>query len=173
MSNDHWAQALFFLAGGLRAGLSLEESLNILLQEAPEPLRTLLHERLPGESRWLSLDERVNVLFKEEELALARAALTLAHQTGGRVAPLLERCAQTLQTKKEMAERLSALTAQGRASAWIVGATPAALLLLFAVISPDYIQPLLSTSQGHAVMLLAGFLIAMGLFMVRRAVRIE
>ncbi len=165
------ALALRYIAGVMNAGGSLEESLRALVEESPEPLRRQAAARLSSQNSLLTLQERAARLFPEREFRLARAALALAHDAGGSVGALLERCARQLEDRRRWAQRRQALSAQTVMSAWIVGSMPAALMAMLAFIAPDYLEPLLHTPTGHACIAVSSVLTLSGIWMVRRMVR--
>lgn len=167
-----WPAALLFLAGGLKSGLTIDGALTLLLREAPEPLRSQLNHAV-GPSGALPLAVRVRQAIDGPDLALPRAALLLSHRAGGKSAPVLERCARTLQAAIEMEDRLRALTAQNRISAGIIAVVPFALLMFFTLVAPDYVAPLFKTRAGTAVLVGVGVMITAGLALVRRMARLE
>ncbi len=168
-----WPSALFLLAGALRAGLPLPDALGIMASEAPEPLRRRLVARAASAGDWAPIHERIERLFCEADLALPKAILLFSHESGGNMAQLLETCADLMEKKRELAEKAAALTAEGRMSAWVVGASPFTLLLLLAVIAPDFVRPLFALKAGRLLLALVVLLVAAGLYLVARAVRVE
>jgi tight adherence protein B len=162
------ALALRYIAGVINAGASLDEALRALTSEAPEPLRRECAARLSGLP--LSAAERAARLFATRELRLARAALILAHEAGGAVGPLLERCARQLEERRRWAQRRQALSAQTVASAWIVGCMPVAMMAILAMVAPGYLKPLVTTPAGRACLVVALLLMSVGAWMVRRMV---
>lgn len=168
-----WPAALLLLSGALKAGLTLNEALEMLLKEAPEPLRGILVERMGHGGAWLSVQKRIERLFMEEYLALPRAILLFSHESGGKTAALIETCADLLAKKMELREKAAVLTAEGRMSAWVVGASPFALLFFLSWVSPDFTRPLFVQPAGRLLLVLVALLVAAGLFLVQRAVRVE
>lgn len=168
-----WPSSLLFLAGAMRAGLSAEQALETLATDGPRPLSDLLRERLSALRSSSSLERRVTVVFDDPSLRLARAALLLTRKTGGQAARVLETCAALLQQSIEMEDRVEALAAQSKASAWIVGLAPFAISAALAVVAPDYMEPLLSTRTGWLVMALSVILVACGLMLVRAMARLD
>lgn len=168
-----WSAALLFLAGALKTGLSLEQALAAFVNESPEPLRSQLKMRLGAHSNSLSLQKKIEKLFEGPELTLARAALLLSHQSGGKTGRILEICAEQLQEQLEMREKISVLTAQSVASAWVVGLSPFGLLVLMSFFSPDYIAPLFNTRPGMLVLGLVVLLVSVGLYLVQKMARVD
>ncbi len=167
MRNDQWSQAFLFLSGSLRSGLSLEQALDVFVSESPQ----FFGCQQP--KQWLPLEKRIQFLFPGKNLALARATLEFAYRAGGKAAPMLERCADMLQRKHEMDQRVQALTTQTRISAWIVGLTPAALLCGFGIISPAYVSLLFRTRLGMTVLAAAIILDVVGFVLVKRLARVS
>ena len=81
---------------------------------------------------------------------LAAAAFRLASTTGGRVAALFHALAARASELGRLGRERRALTAQARASAWVVGGAPVALLLLLT--ATGRMGPLLAAPAGVAVL---------------------
>jgi tight adherence protein B len=164
---------LIFLAGALKSGLSIEEAIRTLANEAPDPLRSELQGSVIDYHLWSSVSVRLDRLLRGPDLALARAALLLSKETGGKVSVVVEKAAVILNKKKDLNQKLKTLTAQGKASAWIVGLSPVGLLLMFLLLSPDFVAPLFKTGLGLKVLGLALTMLITGLFFVQRVCRLE
>ncbi len=89
------------------------------------------------------------------------------------MAGVLETCARTLRQNLELQEKARMLTAQSRASAWILGLSPLLFLGAMVVVAPDYVEPLFSTRAGRLVLILAAFLLVVGFWMVRKMSQVE
>src|SRR4051812_43294590 len=116
-----WPSCLLLLAGALKSGCALEEAMSIMVEEAPEPLRTELKIRIGQNAHALTKETQISLLFADPNLAMVRAALLLSSRMGGNSALLLESSARALRKTSAQAERVDALTAQSRLSAWVVG----------------------------------------------------
>jgi tight adherence protein B len=168
-----WPTALLLLAGALRAGLTLTEALDVIVTQGPQPLRHQLAKRVESCDAWLPLAEKVNRLFLEPELQFIRSILLFSQHSGGKTADLIERSADMLYARFTLLERVAVLTAEGRVSAWIVGASPFSLLLVLSIISPTFTHPLFSTSKGLWLLGVCVLMVSIGLYFVHRAVRID
>lgn len=166
-----WPQALLFLAGAVSAGATLDDAFDHLAREAPEPLRSRVRRGLRTSSP--TLESRLRQVMDDPPLRFARSALLLYLHTGGRVSRLLETAAAVLQERVETEARVKALTAQGRASAWIVALTPFALLAVMAGLAPDMTAPLVRTAAGRLILVAATGLVVLGLFLAQRLARVE
>lgn len=170
---NQWPEALILIAGALKAGLTIEDAIGVLLHESPDPLKSHMAESLGQEAGWLPLEKRVERIFAGAFLALPRAALILSHQVGARAVSLLETSARLLRQKQELQDKVTTLTAQGRASAWIVGASPFAMMAFFSIASPEFMAPLYTTKLGLFLLGLVFFLVCVGLYVAHRIVQLE
>ena len=100
---------------------------------------------------------------------LAAAAFRLASATGGRVATLFHALAGRAAEVGRLERERRALTAQARASAWVVGGAPLTLLLLLAV--TGRLRPLLADPVGPVVLAVGFGLEAAGVAAVWLMVR--
>jgi tight adherence protein B len=101
------------------------------------------------------------------------AAVQITQSTGGSLTEVLDTLATTLQEQQALREKISALTAQGKASGLLVGALPFLVMAALFFIAPDMIMPLFTTSLGQAMV--AGILISVSLggLMIKKIVTIR
>jgi len=65
------------------------------------------------------------------------------------------------------------LTAQGRASGWVLAAIPVGLFIILYMMSPNYLSPLLDTEIGQMCIVGALILEVIGFFIIQRIVNIN
>lgn len=156
------------LAGELDAGASLRAAVASAATRVPS-LGLARASRLaaagaPAEQVGGALQEALQVNGR-----LAAAAFRLASATGGRVASLFGGLAARATEVGRLARERRALTAQARASAWVVGGAPAVLLGLLAL--TGRLGPLLSEPAGRVVLVVGLVLEAAGVAVVWSMVR--
>jgi tight adherence protein B len=78
-----------------------------------------------------------------------------------------------MQKRERIHREIMALTAEGRASAIILGLMPVAAAILLYVFAPDYIETLFDEPIGVAAVIASGVLCVIGGFWLRRIVDIE
>lgn len=137
------------LAAELDAGASLRAAVTAAATRAPaldlSRACRLAGAGLPAEDVGEALQAALPVNGR-----LAAAAFRLASATGGRVAVLFHALAARAAEVGRLSRERRALTAQARASAWVVGGVPLALLALLA--ATGRIGPLLSAPAGALVL---------------------
>lgn len=170
---NQWPEALLLISAGFRSGLNIDETLQTLLDEAPEPLRTVLRKRTGSSFSRFPNEDKIRLLFSEADLGLVRASLSMGQLSGGRQADVIDTAARLLQARTEFEERVKGMTAHGRVTAWVVGLSPLLLGATLFALAPEMVQPLFETVLGRWILLFAGGLIVSGLCVVQRLSRIE
>jgi tight adherence protein B len=65
------------------------------------------------------------------------------------------------------------LSAEGRLSVVILSCLPFGIMLYIAVVNPDYIKPLFTTTPGLAMLIFGGVLMGLGIFVMSRMIKID
>ena len=81
--------------------------------------------------------------------------------------------AGTLRERIKLRGKIRTLSAEGRASEWVLGSMPFALGGILGLINPGYMGVLFTTSQGHTLILIGGGLMSVGFFLLNRIVKIK
>lgn len=168
--------ALLMLAGALRAGLSLSVALAQLVEEAQDPLRQEFALLLREQRMGMTLDQGLNGLVRRmptPTTVLTVSTMRIAADTGGGLAEMLERTATTLRSRLQMEGKIRALTSQGKLQAWVVGALPLLLMFVLNKMEPGPMQQLWHTPLGWGALGVIGFLEFMGIWVIRKIVRID
>jgi len=164
------------LAGGLRAGMSLNQAIAQAAAEVPVPLRQELELMLREQRLGASFERALAGLERRaplEETALLCAALRISRQTGGNLAHTLEALAEALRRKIALEGKIRSLTAQGRLQGWAMGLLPLLCGLALALIEPEGMSLLFTTPLGWATCTVLLLMQGVGLYLLRRVVRID
>jgi len=76
----------------------------------------------------------------------------IQRETGGNLAEVMDNIAHTIRERYRFHGKLRALTAEGRASALVLGALPFFIALVLAILNPEYIGKLVSEPLGNAIL---------------------
>jgi tight adherence protein B len=157
------------LASAMRAGHSLVSGITSMARAAPEPSRSEWARVLADEQLGRPLDEAMRPLAQRMASAdVGQVALVAAlhERTGGKMAEVLERVADSVRERGELRRELKALTAQARLSRYVVTGLPPVVAVAIAVLNPNYIRPLFNTTTGLTLLFVAvGLLIGASLVM--------
>jgi tight adherence protein B len=157
---------LQLLASTLRAGYSMMQGVEAVSQEAAEPmgkeLRRVVTEARLGRPLEEAL-EGVAERMESEDFGWAVMAIRIQREVGGNLAELLLTVGDTMTQRERLRRDVSALTAEGRMSAYVLGGLPIALGFVLWTMNPEYIGRLFETGMGQVMLglsilaMLAGF----------------
>jgi tight adherence protein B len=174
--NAQLPDTLDLLSRSLSVGHAFSESLNQVASEMPEPIagefRTTFEEQKLGLSTKVALDrlaDRVPIA----DLRLCVTAMHIQRETGGNLAEILERVAQTIRERFKLMEDFRTMTTSARGSAWILCGLPIVLILVLTAINPDYMAVLLHDPRGHAVIAVAVVLQITGMLLIKKILSIK
>lgn len=164
------------LASGVRAGLTLVQSMELLAKNSVGPIKqefeNLLREYelgLPLEVCMTNTSNRIGL----QNYRLLFTAIQAHRDRGGNVGESLDRIAEAVREIRRLEGKLQTLTAQGRNQANMIAAMPIILLLVLYMIMPDAMSVLFTEPSGRVVLLIAGSLIVIGFFWIRRIMAVS
>jgi tight adherence protein B len=168
--------ALTMMAGSLRAGASLQNALDLVVNESPAPLSQEFSLLLREQRLGLALDDSLRGMSQRlatEEIDLFVSALRIAREVGGNLSETLDRLASSLRQKAVMEGKIRALTSQGKLQGIIVGLLPVFLAGVLYVMDPTAMRPLFTTLYGYAVIAAVSVLLLLGGVFIRKIVTID
>lgn len=174
--SEQLPESLMLVINALKAGNSFLQALQMVGKQMKGPMAaefgTTVAEinwGLPVETALSNLAERVGTV----DIELVVAAMLVQRETGGNLAEILHNLHDTLRDRVRIQGEVQALTAQGRLSGWVLTALPVVVGLLFFLVSPGYIQVLFTDPRGHALLGAMGAAQLLGVFFIRRIVRVQ
>lgn len=174
--NVQLAEALGMLANNLRAGQSLQQSLESLAAESAPPL-SLQWAQLISEVRLgMPMDEALDGVGRRvqtPEMSMAIIAMRLARETGGNLADILTRVVAIIGERRKVEGKIKALTAQGRASGVIMSFIPFVLLAVMYALEPSLAGLLFTTVLGNLMLVAVIAMLATGAFVINKIVDIS
>jgi tight adherence protein B len=157
----------------LRSGLSLQQSLEVSLEDVGEEMRSEMFSVLKDLGLGSGLEEALSKaagLSPNPSLKLTFTVLGLLHGKGGDLPRILERLRKRVAEGLEVRREARILTSQSRASGYLVSCLPPVFLGLQAILNPNSLRPLLSTSMGNLMVAVAAGLNIAAFFLIRRIV---
>jgi tight adherence protein B len=174
--NDQLAETLEVVASAMRAGHSFEGGLSVASEDAAEPMRSELRKVVADERLGVPLGEAIAVIARRmecREFDHVGAVVVIQRESGGNTAELLDRTVETLRHRGELRRMVRTLTAQGRAGGFIVSALPVVIALALSLISPGYLDPMVSETAGVVAVVIACCSVVTGWLVIRKVVDIK
>lgn len=174
--NAQLPDTLDLLSRSLQVGHAFSESLHQVATEMPDPIasefRIAFEEQKLGLSTKAALD-RLTERVPLPDLRLCVTAIHIQRETGGNLAEILEKVAQTIRERFKLMEDFRTMTTSARGSAWILCGLPFVLVFVLSLINPKYMAPLFYDSRGHVVIVAAIILQLMGMLVIKRILNIK
>jgi tight adherence protein B len=173
---EQFPEALDFLARSMRAGHAFTISLEMLGEEAPDPLgqefRALFNEQnlgAPLDSALRNFTDRVPLL----DVRFFTSSVLLQKQTGGNLAEILQRLAYVIRERFRLKGQVKEASAHGRLTATILTVLPIATMCGMLVVAPGYLQSMANDSDGKK--LIVGAIIAqiLGNICIKKIINIK
>jgi tight adherence protein B len=169
-------QILNLIAGSLRAGWGLLQSVDMVVQETLPPaseefarVQTEARLGLPVEDALQAMADRVG----SEDFAWAVSAIAIQREVGGNLAEVLDVVAATIRDRAALRRHVSALTAEGRISAIILLALPFVEGIFLYVVNPTYMRPMFTEPLGWIIIGIGLLLLVVGSLWLVRAMKVE
>lgn len=135
--------AIDLLVRGLRSGLPVTETLQVVAKEVPGPVGEefkMVTERIKiGRSMEDALQESANRL-QTAEFNFFCITLAIQRETGGNLAETLSNLGAVLRSRAQMKLKIRALSSESKASAYIVGSLPFLVFLMIWWVNPAYLS---------------------------------
>ena len=164
------------MASAIRAGHAFNQAMQLVGNEAPDPVGTEFKRTYEQYNLGLNLRDvllemadRVDSL----DLKLFVTAILLQKETGGNLTEILDKISYTIRERFKLIGQIKTYTAQGRMSAFILGTLPLAFVLIISGLNPGYLQPLFQDKLGHYLILIAVVLQLIGFIVIRKIVQIK
>ena len=174
--NSQLPDTLDLLSRSLSVGHAFTEALHQVSSEMPDPVATefriTFEEQKLGLSTKVALDRLVDRV-PLPDLRLCIVAMHIQRETGGNLAEILERVAQTIRDRFKLMEDFRTMTTSSRASAWILCGLPFVLVFLLTSINPQYMSKLLYDPRGHIVIVVAIVLQILGMLLIKKILAIK
>jgi tight adherence protein B len=155
---QQFPEALDFIARAVRAGHALSVGLELLSNEAPEPVRTEFRRLFHQLNLGASLDHALQDLVKRIPLVDVRffaSTVMLQRETGGNLAEILTKLSSVIRERFRLKGQVRALSAHGRITAVVITAVPVLLIIGLSIVAPDYLGSMARDPHGKFMILFA------------------
>ena len=154
--SEQLPEALEMMSRSLRAGHALSAAFELVAHEMPDPVAVEFARAFEEQRLGLSFDEAVRRMAMRApsngDVKIFAISAVIQRETGGNLAEVMDNIAHTIRERYRFHGKLRALTAEGRASALVLGALPFFIALVLAILNPDYIGKLVSEPLGNAIL---------------------
>lgn len=166
---------LAFMSNGLKSGLSLVQSMDMVRQELPNPIAEEFGLVMSQQRVGMHLDEALIAMedrLGTEDLRIMVTSILILRQSGGNLSETFDTISYTIRERKKVEGRIKTLTAQGVSQGVIIVCMPFVLAFVLWVIDPVLMSRMWTTALGWGFILGMLVLQAAGAWLIRKIVLI-
>jgi len=174
--NQGLPDAIDLVCRALRAGHSLSAAIEIVGQEAAEPVRTEFREvyrqqnfGLPHRDALLQLARRV----PSSDLQFVVTAMLVQKETGGNLVDILDRTVAVVRDRIRIEGEVRIYTAQGRLTGVILALLPIIMFFLINIANHGYAKILLEDPLGRKLIYAGLSFMVIGGLIIRKIVNVK
>ncbi|MBK23671.1 MAG: hypothetical protein CME70_06660 [Halobacteriovorax sp.] len=167
---------LQLLANGLRAGLSVPQSIGMVVDEMPPPLSQEFNLILQQNRIGVPLDECFESLVTRvptEDNEMFVASVNILRETGGNLAETFDTIVDVIRERVRLQQKIDTYVAQGMFQGYTIFAMPWLLGAVYTISDPASMKPLFTHPLGIIALLIAVALDLVGLWVIMKIVNIK
>jgi len=174
--SNEFANAIDIIVRGVKTGLPLNECLNIIARESPEPVKSEFVDLVEGQRLGIPLAECFDRMIDSMPLAEVNffaIVVSIQQGSGGNLAEALGNLSGVIRSRKMLVAKVQALASEAKASAAILGGLPFVVMTMVYMTSPAYINLLFQEPMGHVMLAGAAFWMTCGLVTMRQMINFK
>ncbi len=174
--NTALPDAIDLMARALRAGHSMNSSIEMIAEQSPEPLASEFVQVFKQQRLGLHFREALMQMgsrIPSKDLQFLITAILVQKETGGDLTEILDRTTHVIRDRIRIQGEVRTHTAQGRMTGWILGLLPVIMLVLLNIASPGYSSVLFHDPTGQKLLYAGGVLIVLGGLVIRKIVDVQ
>jgi tight adherence protein B len=168
--------ALQLLANGIRAGLSVPQSIGMIVEEMPSPISQEFNILLQQNRIGMPLEECFENLAKRvplEDNDMFVSSINILRETGGNLAETFDTIVNVIRERVRLQQKVDTFTAQGMFQGMTIGAMPFMLGFVYYLQDPNSMTPLFTTPIGLIMLFIALLFDFAGIYVIMKIVKIK
>ena len=174
--SSQMVDGLTLLANGIRAGLSVPQSLGMVVNELPAPISQEFGLILSQNRIGVPLEECFENLSKRvptEDNDMFVASVNILRETGGNLAEVFDTIVGVIRERIRLQQKIDTYTAQGMIQAIVLASMPFAIFTVYAISDPDSIKMVLTQPIGILLVIAAVTIDFIGFYIILQIVKIK
>jgi tight adherence protein B len=164
------------LSSGVRAGLTLVQSIELLVKNSVGPICQEFGQLLREYQMGLDLNHAMRnsaSRIGSPHYRLLFTAIEMHRLRGGDTGESLDRISESIRELQRLEGKLESITAAGRKQAWLMSMMPFVLLGALYAVNPDDMSMLFTDPIGRICLMFAAAMILIGFLWIRQIMDVE
>ncbi|WP_458781440.1 type II secretion system F family protein [Arthrobacter sp. D3-16] len=174
--DDQLGDTLQLLSGSLRAGHSILRAIDAAANESQAPtseeMRRIVSETSLGRDLLTSLNDTAERMRSEDFVWISQA-IQINREVGGNLAEVLDQVNETIRERNEIKGHIKSLAAEGKFSAYILMALPIGIVAMLMLVSPGYMDKMVSTVLGWIMIIASIIMMTIGGLWMRKIIDLK
>jgi Flp pilus assembly protein TadB len=161
---------------GLKSGMTLGRGIAMVSEEVEDPVGSEFNYIASQLQIGISPDDALTEAATRigiDEFRFFSLALNIQREMGGSLADILGKLSEVIRERDRFRRKVWTLSAEGRATAMIVGSLPFFLAIMVELISPGYIKFFFIDPKGRIMLWICGALSITGILVITRMMKVE
>jgi tight adherence protein B len=116
---------------------------------------------------------RLAARINEPDIRFFVVVLTVQQETGGNLAEIVSNLSNIIRKRKQIRHKIHAMTSEGRATGYVLGALPVVVFLALYFIQPGYLEPFFHDPLGQKFFAGAIALIVSCYFVIKQMINVD
>lgn len=173
---DMFPDAVDLIVRSVRSGHPINTALRMIAENMEPPIKDEFKQVTDEVAYGRTLTEalrRMSARLELPDVDFFVVVLAVQQETGGSLTEVLSNLSNIIRKRKQLRAKIRAMTSEGRATAYILGAIPVVEFSVLYYMAPTYIDPLFTTFAGNIMLAIAGVLILSSQYVIRLMIDID
>jgi tight adherence protein B len=174
--SSHLPNAIDVVVRGIKSGLPLNECLQVIARESPEPLAGEFRNVVEQQRLGVPLGDALERMYDRVPLAEVRfltIVIAIQQQAGGNLSEALGNLSGVLRDRHMLALKVKALSAEAKASAMVLASLPPGVMFMVYMTSPGYMMPLFTTTLGRFMIAAGAVWMMIGVLVMKKMINFK
>lgn len=168
--------ALQTMSNSLKAGYNLIQAFELVAKEMTPPISVEFSTLTKENKLGVHMDKALSNLGKRVQstnLDLVINSISIVRQSGGNLAEVFDRIAETIRERSRLEGKVNAMTAQGKLQGLILCLLPIFLIVGINILDPTIMEVLFTDPMGMVIITLVIMLYLIAGFMIYKIVNVK
>ncbi|MCR9122269.1 MAG: type II secretion system F family protein [Phyllobacteriaceae bacterium] len=173
---EEFPNAIDVIVRAIKSGLPLNDGIRLIASESKEPVRTEFRRIVEAQQLGVPTPDACLRMYNHMPIPEANffaIVIQIQQQAGGNLSEALGNLSKVLRARKQMKNKVSAMSMEAKASAAIIGSLPPVVTLLVYLTSPEYIMLLFTTNTGLFIIGVSLVWMSIGIFVMRQMINFD
>lgn len=173
---DQFPDALDMIVRSVRSGFPLTTALQMLAQNAEEPVKEEFRKVNDDIALGRTLSQalaRLSTRINEPDIRFFVVVLSVQQETGGNLSEIVSNLSGVIRKRKQLRDKIKAMTSEGKATGYVLGALPVFVFGVLSLIQPGYLAPFFNDPLGMIFLGGTVFLLFLCFLIVRAMLNID